>query len=129
MNAKCKRNLDITTRNVEPLLITLMSNNSKSTVMSTTYRPPDGDFKCFNTFLRDLYSIALKSNELFYATFNLNVLDCEKKKKERKKEKITEFLNLTFNTVWFQSTTRVIKNTGTAIDYIITNSPTLMFDI
>ena len=92
LNFKSRRELDINTKNVESLSIELISKNSKNTVLSTIYRPPDGDFKAFNTFLKDVYSISLKSNKLFYAAgdFNLNVLDYNKN------EKVTKFLNLTF---------------------------------
>ena len=101
--------------------IELISKNSKNTVLSTIYRPPYGDFKAFNIFLKDLYSIFFKSSKLFYATgdFNLNVLDYSKN------EKVMKFLNLTFEYVFFPAinkATRVTKNTATAIDHIITNS-------
>ena len=54
--------------------------------------PPDCDFKAFKTFVKDIYSISLKSNKLFYATkdFKLNVLDYNKN------EKLMKFLNVTF---------------------------------
>ena len=103
------------------LSIELISKNSKNTALSTIYRPPDGDFKAFNTFLKDVYSISLKSNKLFYAAgdFNLNVLDYNKN------EKVTKFLNLTFEYGFvpvINKPTRVTKNTAPAIDHIITNS-------
>ena len=61
-------------------------------ILSTIYIPPESDFKAFNTFLKDLCSISLKSNKPFYATwdFKLNVLDY------RNNEKGTKFLNLRF---------------------------------
>ena len=47
------------------------------------YRPPDGDIKACNTFLKEVYFISLKSNKLFYVTGDskLNVIDCNKKEK------------------------------------------------
>ena len=45
LNFKSRRELDINTKNVESLSIELISKNSKNTVLSTIYRPPDGDFK------------------------------------------------------------------------------------
>ena len=77
LNFKSQRELDINTKNVKSLSINFIPKNSKSTVLSTIYRSPDGDFKAFNTFLKDVYSTSLKSNKLFYATgdFNRNVLD------------------------------------------------------
>ena len=81
LNFKSRRELDINTKNVESLSIELISKNLKNTVLSTIYRPPDGGFKAFNTFLKDVYSISLKSNKRFYATgdFNLNVTTKMKK--------------------------------------------------
>ena len=121
LNFKSRRELDIITKNVESLLIELISKNSKRTILSTIYRPADGDFKAFSTFLEDVYSIFLKSNKLFYATvdFKLNVLDYNKN------EKVTKFLNLTFEYGFvpvINKPTRVTKNTATTIDHIITNS-------
>ena len=65
--------------------------------------------------------ISLKSNKFFYATgdFNLNVLDYNKN------EKITKFLNLTFEydlVPVINKPTGVTKNTVAAIDHIIVNS-------
>ena len=98
----------------------MISKNSKSTVLSTIYRPADGAFKAFNLFLKDICSISLKSNKLFYVTryFSLNVIDY------KKKENVTKFLNLTFEYGLVQviyKPTRVTKNTATVIDHIITN--------
>ena len=63
----------------------------------------------------------MKSNKLFYAAgdFNLNVLNYNKN------EKVTKFLNLTFEYGFvpvINKPTRVTKNTATATDHIITNS-------
>ena len=121
LNFKSRRDLDINTKNVESLSIESISKNSKNTALSTIYRPPDGDFKAFKTFLRDIYSISLKSNKLFYAIgdFNLNVLDYNKN------ENVTKLLNLTFEYGFvpvINKPTRVTKNTATAIDHIIANS-------
>ena len=76
----------------ESLSTELILKNSKITVLSTIYRPPDGDFKAFNTFSKDICSIYLKPNKLSYdaGDFNINVLDYNKN------EKVTKFLNLTF---------------------------------
>ena len=115
LNFKSQRDLDINTKNVESLSIELISKNSKKTGLSTIYRPPDGDFKAFNTFLEDIYSISLESNNV-PGDFNLNVLDYNKN------EKVTKFLNLTFEhglVPVISKPTRVTKNTATAIDHIV----------
>ena len=84
-------------------------------------RHPDGKFKAFHTFLKDIYSISLKSNKLFYGNgdSNLNVLDYNKN------ERITKFLNLTFEcglVLVINKPTWVTKTSPTAIDHIIANS-------
>ena len=121
LSIKCQRDLESKTKNLEFLSRELMSKNSKNIFLSMIYRPPDGDFKAFNTFLKDIYSIPLKSNKLFYVAgdFNLNVLDYSKS------EKVTKSLNLTFEYGFvpvINKPTRVTKPTATAIDHIITNS-------
>ena len=121
LNFNSQRDLDINTKNAESLSIELISKNSKNTVLSTIYRPPDDDFKAFNTFLKDIYSISLKSNKIFYAArdFNLNVLDYNKN------GKVMKFLNLTFEYGFvpvINKPTGGTKDTLAAIDHIITNS-------
>ena len=63
LNFKSRRELDINTKNVESLSTELISKNSKNTFLSTIYRPPDGDFKAFSTFLKGVDSLFLKSNK------------------------------------------------------------------
>ena len=50
-----------------------MKKLKKNTVLSTSYGPPDGDFKAFNTFLEDLYSIFLNFNNFFMLTVTLTL--------------------------------------------------------
>ena len=87
-----RRDLDINTKNAESLSIESISKNSKNTVLSTIYRPPDGGFEAFNTFLKGICAISLKSNKRFYVTryFSLNDINYNKY------ENVTKFLNLTF---------------------------------
>ena len=61
----------------------------------------------------------MKSKKLFYRDFNLKVLDYNKN------EKVTKYLNLTFECGFIpliNKPTRVTKNIATAIDHIIANS-------
>ena len=118
LNFKSQRELDINTKNVESLSIELISKNSKYTFCQ---RSIGLQMVILNTFLKDEYSISLKSIKLFYAArdFNLNVFDYNKN------EKVTKFLNLTFEygfVLVINKPTRVTKNTATAIDHIIKNS-------
>ena len=118
---KSRRDLDINTKNVESLSIELISKSSKNTVLSTIYSRPDGGFKAFNTFLKGIYSISLKSNKLFYVTRYFSLKDID----HNKYENVTKFLNLTFEydlVPVIYKPTRVTKNTATVIDHIITNS-------
>ena len=55
LNWKSRRHLDINTKNVESLSIELISKYLKNTIMSTIYRPPDGDFKVFNPIQDGLF--------------------------------------------------------------------------
>ena len=68
LSIKSQRDLESKTQKSEFLSRELMSKNSKNIVLSLIYRPPDGDFKAFNTFLKDLYPISFKANKRFYAT-------------------------------------------------------------
>ena len=63
LNFNSRRELDINTKIVESLSTELISKNSKNTFLSTIYRPPDGDFKAFSTFLKGVDSLFLKSNK------------------------------------------------------------------
>ena len=86
LNFKSRRNLDINTKNVESLSV---ESISKNTVLSRIYRPPDGDFKAFNTFLKNIYPISLKFNKLSMSlgTLTLTLLITTK----RKSYEISEF--------------------------------------
>ena len=53
LNFKNQWGLDIKTKNLGSHSIELISENSKNTILPTIYRPPDGNFKTFNTFLKD----------------------------------------------------------------------------
>ena len=86
------------TKNVESLSIELISKNFKNAVLSTNCRPPDGDFKAFNNFLKDLYSVTLKPNKFFYATRGPNLL---KRSSLQKNEKVTKFLILNLFSIVF----------------------------
>ena len=59
LNFKSRKDLDINTKNLESLSIELVSKNSKNNVVSTIYRPPGGDSKAFNNFLKYISSISL----------------------------------------------------------------------
>ena len=82
LNFKSARELDTNIKNIESLSIELISKKSKNTTLLTIYRPLDGDFKAFNTFLKDVCFISLKPNKLFCATgdFKLNVSTTAKMK-------------------------------------------------
>ena len=84
LSIKCQRDLESKTKNLEFLSRELMSKNSKNIFLSMIYRPPDGDFKAFNTFLKDLYSFPSRSINVSMppGTITLTFLTTTKMKNE-----------------------------------------------
>ena len=90
-NFKSQRNFDTNTKNVGILSIELISKNSKSTVLSIIYRLPDGDFKAFKIFLKELYSIVLKSDDFSMLQVNSNLAFLIITKNKNKNYEISRF--------------------------------------
>ena len=84
------------------------------------YRPPNGDRTAFEKFWEKLLSANDKTSKKFFAgDLNINVLDYESNKK------VQHFLSRMFQYNMIHTlnrTTRVTRNTATAIDRIITNT-------
>ena len=88
--SKVRSDLNVNTKHMESLSVEIVNNKSKNIVITTTYRPPDGNIKTFETFLKALYSKVTSSNKLFYLVgdLNLNVLDYDVNEKVKKFSKL-----------------------------------------
>ena len=84
------------------------------------YRPPNGDTTVFEKFFENLLSANDKtSKNIFADDLNINVLDYESNKK------VKHFLSSIFQYNMLPTSNkpaRVTRNTGTAIDHVITNT-------
>ena len=102
-------------------MIEIINDHSKNIILNVVYRPPDGDLRITETFLRKILSENTKANKTLFLAgdFNINVLDYEINKK------VQNFVNLVFEFSMIPTInkpTRVTSYTATAIDNIITNS-------
>ena len=96
---------------------------NRKTILSLTYRPPNGDVKEFEKHLNKMLSTndILKKEVIMAGNFNMNLLDFEQNKK------VKNFLNIMFGHSMMpviNKPTRVTRNTVTAIDHIFINSVT-----
>ena len=106
------------------LCLEITNEKSKNTILNLTYRPPNGNVKEFEKHLNKILSTndILKKEVIIAGNFNMNLLDFEQKKE------VQNFLKIMFEhsmmPVINKPTTRVTKNTATAIDYIFIKSVT-----
>ena len=77
----------------QSLSIEISSTKSKNIILSTIYRPPNGDMKQCETYFKDVFSKNDKNlkNIVLAGDFNINVLDFETNKN------VQNFLNLMFH--------------------------------
>ena len=106
---------------VESLCIEIHHKKDTNILFSVMYRPPNGDMKAFEKFCRNLLSTNDKTskNIIFAGDLNINVLNYESNKK------VQHFLRSLFqyNMIpTINKSTRVTRNTATAIDHIITKT-------
>ena len=85
------------------------------------YRPPNGDMTVFEKFCKNVLSAndETSKNIIFAGNLNINFLDCASNKK------VQHFLSSMFQYNMIHTInkpTRVIRNTATAIDHIITKT-------
>ena len=102
-------------------LCDVCAKTSKSIVLNLTYRPPDDDPNDIENHFKNILSKREITNKelVLVGDLNINVLDFNESKM------VQSFVNLMFRhgvipTV--NKPTRVTRNTGTAVDHIITNS-------
>ena len=113
--------LSINSNDVESLCIEIHHKKDKHILFSAMYRPPNGDMTVFQMFCENLLSANDKTpkNIIFAGDLNIYVFDYESNKK------VQHFLSSMFqyNMIpTINKLTSVIRNTATAIDYIITNT-------
>ena len=123
LSFKLREDLSINCDAIQSLSIEMPSSKSKNIILSTIYRPPNGDMKQCETYFKDVFSKNDKNlkNIVLAGDFNFNFLDFETKKN------VQDFLNVMFHYNMIPLTnkpTRVTRHSANVIDDIITNSVT-----
>ena len=118
---KPRTDLSINSNDVKSLCIEIHHKKNKNILFSVIYRPPNGGMTVFEKFCKDLLSANDKTSKNIIITgdLNINVLDYGSNKK------VQHFLSSMFQYNMIPNInkpTRVTRNTGTAIDHIITNT-------
>ena len=117
---KIREDLSMNCDDIESLSTEMIKDHSKNITLNIVYRPPDGDLRITETFLRKILSENIKANNTFFlaGVFNINVLDYEINKK------VQSFVNLIFEFSMIPTINKPIRvtiYTATAIDNTITN--------
>ena len=120
---KTGESLSINCAAIESLCIEITNEKSNNIILNLTYRPPNGDVREFDKQLNKVLSTNDISNEevIIAYDFNVNLLDFQENKK------VQNFLNILFGDSMMpviNKSTRVTKNTATAINQILINSVT-----
>lgn len=111
----------VSTDHNESLCIEIQNKNSKNKIINVTYRPPDGNTKPFQSYLKTfLTKRNIQSKHVYLiGDVNLNLLDYENN------SKVKNFVNLLFQNSMIpviNKPTRVFKDKASIIDHIYTNS-------
>ena len=119
LSYKVRDDLAVNSSAIECLCVEVFNKDSKSIVLNLAYRPPNGDpNELENHFNNILLKREITNKELvLVGDFNINVLDFNES------QMVQNFVNLMFRhglIPTINKTTRVTKNTATAIDHIIT---------
>ena len=120
---KTGESLSINCDAIESLCIEITNEKSNNIILNLTYRPPNGDVREFDKQLNKVLSTNDISNEevIIAYDFNVNLVDFQENKK------VQNFLNSLFGHSMMpviNKSTRVTKNTATAINQILINSLT-----
>ena len=118
---KPRTDLSINSNDEELLCIEIHHKKNKNILFSVIYRPPNSGMTVFEKFCKNLLSANDKTSKNIIITgdLNINVLDYGSNKK------VQHFLSSMFQYNMIPNInkpTRVTRNTGTAIDHIITNT-------
>ena len=121
LSYKVRDDFAVNSSAIECLCVEVFNKTSKSILSNLAFRPPNGDpNELENHFNNILSKQEITNKELVLVRdFNINVLDFNES------QMVQNFVNLMFRRSLISTinkTTRVTKNTATAIDHIITNS-------
>ena len=118
---KIREDLSINCKDLESLSVEVLTNNRKNFIVTSSYRPPNGDIYSFLTCFQNYFCTI--SNKPFYAAgdWNLNILRYDTSKV------VKYFIETIFEhsaIPTINKATRVTRKSATAIDNLITNSIT-----
>ena len=115
---KPRADLSINSNDVESLCIKIHHKKDINILFSVMYRPPNGDMTVFDKFRKKLFSANVQTSEniIFAGDLNIKVIGYEST------TKVQHFLSSMFQykiILTIDKSTRVTRNTATAIDHII----------
>ena len=92
LNFISRPDLSINCDDIESLTLETISDNTRNTLVNVLYRPPNGQFKTFESFLTNFLVKTKNSNKTIHIAgdFNLNLLDHDNNKK------VQAYLNLIY---------------------------------
>ena len=117
---KERPDLSINNKDIESVMLEILSDKPCSVFFNVLYRPPIGQFEQFENFLTIFFSRTKSCNKDIHIAgdFNLNLLDHDTNKK------VQVFLNLIYQNSLIpilNKPTRVTMKTATAINHLFTN--------
>ena len=119
LNFISRPDLSINCDGIGSLTLEIISDNTRNTLVNVLYRPPNGQFETFESFLTN-FLVKIKNSDIHIAgDFNINLLDHDNN------EKVQTYLNLIDQSgliLTINKPTRVTRKTATIIDHILTNS-------
>ena len=119
LTTKTCEGLNINNADCESMSIEIINKKSKNIILTTVYRPPNGNVKNFTKFLKSHYNKTKDKDFYLIGDLNINVFEYNKNKNT------TNFFNKIFQNgliPLISKATRITSNTSTAIDNIITNT-------
>ena len=116
-----RHDLSVNNANIEALCVEIINKKSKNILINTQYRQPAGNFNEFEVYSNIFLAKSKTIDKTYFLVrdLKLNLIDYQFNAKVR------NFVNLIFQhslVPIVNKPTRVTRNNGTLIDYIITNS-------
>ncbi|XP_065679652.1 uncharacterized protein LOC136094047 [Hydra vulgaris] len=118
---KARKDLSISDSSCEVLTIEITNSKTKNILVSTCYRPPEGDIKKFSSYLEDIFLKINREQKKLFCIGDLNI-DCLKYKKNATTKLFFDnmFQHCIFPII--NKPTRITPNSISAIDNILTNA-------